>query len=405
MNSNKIQSSLYVAPKFGAVQNRKGYNSRTQNNGNYGSNYSSNVAFTGGANLSNKGWFFLRNLSEKMKEASEITNALIAAIGTGIIAPLIIMVSPGKGDKEDNDKKFFQAIRQPLSAGLALSFQVPMTLAINKYINKLAYEKKIPLFNDDVIGSLIPDKKFLKKQITPQEIQEWESKFEEVRPNGTTLKQELEEQIRNKYSEVGLEVKDDKLAKEVAKEKQKFLKDKIVDEKRKQLLDAKYEELKGKNFNIKDKDLVTEEYRNLAIERDKEGFAAIEKGKKLSLWDRTTRLMGFSTKKVKELEEAQKEWATNQGLEILKKEEPELFAADDFKARIKKYIETQDVKAQKLFGNKKFWLSLLVNLFMVTASCYALNWSHPRLKELIDKFDKNNTTEQPAPEVQKAEVK
>ncbi len=401
MNSNKIQSNLYVSPNVGVVRNSKNISPNAAQK--YTAGYSSNVSFQGGANLSNRGWFFLRRLSEQMKEASEITNALIAAIGTGIIAPLIIMVSPGKGDKEDNDKKFFQAIRQPLSAGLALSFQVPMTMAINKYINKLAYEKKIPLFNDEVLGSLIPDKKFLKKQITPQELQEWESKFEEIRPDGTSLKQELEEQIRNKYSEVGLEVKDDALAKEVKKDKTKFLKDKIVETKRKELLNAKYEELKGKNFDIKDKDLVTDDYRNLAIEQKKDIYKNIEKNKKLSVWDKFTRTLGFSTKKVKELEKEQKDWATKEGLEIIKEKEPNLIS--DPIERVKKYIENQDVRAQKIFGNKKFWLSLFVNLFMVTASCYALNWAHPRLKELIDKFDKNNTTEQPAPEVQKAEVK
>jgi hypothetical protein len=74
-------------------------------------------------------------MSEKMKDITEVKNALIAAIGTGIIAPAIILVSPGKGDKEDKDKKFIQALRQPLSAGLQLAFQVPVTNRINKYID------------------------------------------------------------------------------------------------------------------------------------------------------------------------------------------------------------------------------------------------------------------------------
>ena len=58
--------------------------------------------------------------------------------------------------------------------------------------------------------------------------------------------------------------------------------------------------------------------------------------------------------------------------------------------RLKKFIEVKDGKAQKFFGNKKFWLSLLINLFMVTASCYALNWAHPRTKKLIDKYQHRN---------------
>ena len=40
--------------------------------------------------------------------------------------------------------------------------------------------------------------------------------------------------------------------------------------------------------------------------------------------------------------------------------------------------------ADKFFNNKKFWLSLLINLFMVTASCFALNWIHPRVNKMIE---------------------
>ncbi len=386
MSSNKIQNKIYISQNLLTSRSKQSKNIPEHVDTRV---VSDSVSFTGATgNMTKKGWFFFRNLSDKMKDVSEITNALIAAIGTGIIAPLIILVSPGKGDKDDKDKKFFQAIRQPLSAGLALGFQVPMTLGINKYINKLAYKDKIKMFDDETLGSLIPDKKYLKKQITSKELEEWDAKFDKV-VNGKSLKKELEDKLRQNYKEVGLDVSDEVLAECVKKEKTKFLKDKIVEEKHNRLFDEKVKELEKKKFNIKDIDLVTDGDRQLAIHRNKNAYDAIEKGANLSLYDKTMRMMGFSTKKVKELEKKQKAFATEKGLEILKKENKSLFTNP--KLKLRKFIETQDVHSQKLFGNKKFWLSLFVNLFMVSASCYALNWTHPRFKELIDKHRNKNS--------------
>ena len=105
-----------------------------------------------GSNASKKFWLYLRKLADAMKDITEIKNALIAAIGTGVIAPLIILVSPGKGDKEDKDKKFIQAIRQPISGGLQIGFQVPATILIDREIDKLAYEKKTKFFKDFLLN-------------------------------------------------------------------------------------------------------------------------------------------------------------------------------------------------------------------------------------------------------------
>ena len=179
---------------------------------------------------SKKFWFMLRRLSDEMKDSTEVKNALIAAIGTGIIAPTIILVSPGKGDEEDKNKKFIQAIRQPISAGLALGFQVPATILINKEIDKLAYKKKAKFFRDSVIGDLVPTQKYLAKEVTREEIKALESKFEEV-IDGKSLRQELEAKIKVDYEEVGLKISDEDLAKRVAKDKDKFLRKKIAGKK------------------------------------------------------------------------------------------------------------------------------------------------------------------------------
>ena len=68
------------------------------------------------SNNSKKFWLILRQLANEMKDITEIKNAVIAAIGTGIIAPAIILVSPGKGDEEDKNKKFIQTAAVPSKA-------------------------------------------------------------------------------------------------------------------------------------------------------------------------------------------------------------------------------------------------------------------------------------------------
>ena len=351
-----------------------------------------------------KGWYYLRRLADQMKDITEIKNAFIAAIGTGIIAPAIILVSPGKGDKEDKDKKFIQALRQPLSAVLALGFQVPATMIINRYIDKLGYEENLNFFKDDKIGKLIPTEKYLARNIKKEEIEALEAKFEEV-IDGKSLKQELEASIKKECKCAGLEISDEELAKRVKNDKKDFLKKKIAENKFKKLKAEKVQEiLKNpekypKIAKLQDIDLVTEDYQNLVEQRYKAQYNKLEKDANLSFFDKTMRLMGFETKKTKALDKAQKAFKKEKGLERLKEKSPEIF--EDQAKKIKSFIDAYQKESEKVFSNKKFWLSLLVNLFMVTASCYALNWMHPR----VNKWIENKRAEKEANSQQKVEVK
>ena len=83
----------------------------------------------------------------------------------------------------------------------------------------------------------------------------------------------------------------------------------------------------------------------------------------------------------------------------VKETKPEIFANNT--AKIKHYIETYQSEAQKIFKNKKFGISLAVNLFMIAVSCYALNWLHPR----VNKFIENKRAEKNTDNNSKVEVK
>ena len=356
------------------------------------------------SNHSKKFWFMVRRLADEMKDITEVKNAFIAAIGTGIIAPAIILVSPGKGDEEDKNKKFIQAIRQPISAALALGFQVPATVLINQEIDKLGYEKKIKLFKDSVIGDLIPTEKYLAKDVTQEELKAWVSKFDDL-VAGKILREELEAKIKEDSKEVGLEMSDKDLAKRMSEDKEKFLRGKIASKKVQDLKELKVQDILAnpekypKLKDIKDIELVTEDLQERIAEKYKDHLKKMEKDANLSFFDKTMKIMGFETKKTKDLAKAQKTFSKEKGLEILSEEAPEIFS--DKSKKLRKFIDAYQKESEKMFSNKKFWISLLVNLFMVSASCYALNWLHPRINKMIE----NKKTDKNANNRQKVEVK
>ena len=367
---------------------------------------SGSVAFKGNGEFSKKAWLMFRKLSNYMKEPSEMTNAEIAFIGTGAIAPFAIMCSPKKKDvvteedkKHDKEKKMFQALRQPVSALLAFGFQVPTTIGIAMGFNHLAYNKNLKFFNDETLGTLIPDKKYLKKQAAsvlkghanPELQSKWSEVLAKVHANEDTYMQELKEIKRREYDEVKMQVSDEKLEKLVNKKrtKNKFFAEKMADLMHDKLFDEKVQQLSNKNFEIKDLDLVTEEYQNLAKQRYQGEFAKLKQDAKLNVFDKFISLIGISNKKLSNLSNAEKDLAKEKGLELIKQDIANKKIPDvlkDSKAKLRNFIENKDIKAQKLYSNKIFWLTLVTNLFMVGISCVALNWLHPKFADFVDKI-------------------
>jgi len=383
--------------------------------------HSSPVAFKGNLNITKHFWRYFRNLSDYMKEASEMTNAVIAMIGTGIIAPFAIMCSPKKkcnqtqnvntenAQKIDKEKKFFQAIRQPVSAVLAFGFQVPTTLGIEKLLNMAAYKWHAPIFADEVLKGLIPDKKYLKKEAEKivegkaksKVLENWKQEIPIIQDK-TALKTELMDKIRRDYQEVGIEI-DDKSLEQMASSKRKiskFLTEKMANAKHERLLNEKVQELAHEHFDIKEVDLVTEDYQNLAKLRYKDDIKALRKDAKLNWFDKFLQSMGLSNKKLTQLSKAEENLAKEKGLELMKKDMPTVFA--DGAARMRKFVENTNISAQKLYKNKIFWITLATNAVMVGISCVALNWLHPKLANVIDKIRGKKPDD---PQTPKVEVK
>lgn len=386
MNTNKVQNRVYVSDR---TLNRTVKKAKNVAHG-YVSN--NNVSFKGASgDFAKKFWFNLRRLGNQMKDNTEMQNALIAAIGTGVIAPAIILVSPGKGDEQDKKKKFTQALRQPISALFALGFQVPATMFITREMDKLVFDKQTKAFKDKYIGDIIPNEKYLAKKVTDKEISALEADFEKI-VNGKSLRQELEAIIKEDFDEVGLKISDSELAKRVSKNKEKFLREKLAKQKYEQLMEQKFEDIiknpeKYEEFtkilkNIKEIDLVTEDYMNVAAQKYKAEYNEIAKRNNLSLWDKTVEILGFENKKLKKVKKEQDIFKKERGLELLKKDSPELFKDEQLK--IKTLLKNYQADATKALKGKTFWTSLAVNVCMVAASCFALNWAHPIVNNFLE---------------------
>ena len=375
------------------------------------------VSFKGASNLTKHCWLYFRKLSEYMKEPSEMTNALIAMIGTGIIAPFAIMCSPKKkckhaqDKKVEREKKMFQALRQPVSAFLAFAFQVPTTVGIAMGLNHLAYKKHLKPFDDELLGQLIPSKSYLKAEAKKALKEgassglkaEWAGELN-LANDTKTIKAELIEKISKEYSEVGIEISKEKLEK-LASDKNRIRKhviEKMADAKHEKLLAEKVKEVAPKIHDIKAIDLVTEDIQDLAKANFSDEFKALKKNAKLNFFDKFLSVMGFSNKKLKALSKAEKELAQKRGLEIMKKEMPKVFKSRT--AMLEKFVENKNISAQKIFKNKIFWISLATNLIMVAISCTALNWLHPKFAKFVDRL-RNKDNSQKTETNTKVEVK
>jgi hypothetical protein len=75
------------------------------------------------------------------KCAGEKSSIIINAIGTGLLAPIVIAKNPLS--KEDKETKTYSAMRQPLSAVIAIITQLAVNNKSDKIINDLAYVNKL----------------------------------------------------------------------------------------------------------------------------------------------------------------------------------------------------------------------------------------------------------------------
>lgn len=94
----------------------------------------------------------------------EIQNIIITAIGTGLIAPIFIKYNPLS--KTDNDTKTYTALRQPVSAAIAVVTQATIVDRFNKFISNMTNSGKFTDKRYDKSG--FQDEKYIAEQLKKQ---------------------------------------------------------------------------------------------------------------------------------------------------------------------------------------------------------------------------------------------
>lgn len=109
------------------------------------------------ADLLPKSLKFFNDMHEKCK--GEIGTNVINAVGTGLVAPVFIAYNPVS--KADENTKKYAALRQPISAVLAVAMQFAAVYPFERLVKRMSNEGKLPKYANQ---TLVGEKKYLIKQ-------------------------------------------------------------------------------------------------------------------------------------------------------------------------------------------------------------------------------------------------
>jgi len=272
------------------------------------------------------------------KNDGEIQSQAINAAFTTTLAPVMIAWNPFS--KQDEKTKKYTALRQPVSAGIAMTGGLAMTIATNYYMNKMASEGYIA----NVDARIEPTKDYLK------------SKFKQDYKAAPDKKEFLEK--CNPES-----IKGDKFSQN-EKPTKKYLEACLdgysnnVKEERKKLFTA----------------LIGEDPKNIEIKENSEIWV---KGEKLA-----EKIPNLGTEA--ELKAYIKEHnlhANPELFEKIKNEIKELKPNAEIKEVAKEFMSNKIKRMGKDFSNFNKYALIFFNLFMVAITCTALNWAYPRFVE------------------------
>ena len=308
------------------------------------------------------------------KNSNEILSAVITALGTAFIAPIFIAFNPLS--KEDDDTKKYSALRQPISAVIAVITQISVNLKFDKWIDKLARSGELTSIN----LKAKPNEALLRKQI----IAENEQKIVKARANNMS-----EAEIAKKYPKL------------TEYDIQEAVDDRVESDFR---AEVEVQRNNPENKNIKLNDLVCpdtyKDHRKKIMDKLK------EEGKKVSSSE-LARLTEESV--VAELEkkyekdkieiiknliaEKEKEGKVThkERIAIFEKAEHEIQAE-----KAKKLVRVAITNAEERLKNFKKYSGIALALLCLPVSCSVLNWSYPRFVEkfmpelIADKKAKEN---------------
>ncbi len=331
-----------------------------------------------------------RSLTKLGKVNKESLSTVITAIGTAFVAPIFIAFNPIS--KEDKETKIYSAMRQPISAVIALAVQLGVNKQFNNFLDKLASTGGIDRAN----LTASPTDSYLKNKIKKQQPNLSKVELEKA------VKKAKNEAFWNAVAEARQTKKFDKI------EFKDLVDTEFFNDAKDQLKAEKADLLKGKSkkqqAQILDSDTIMA--RALKNVEDAMNFSAevkLETSKLKSSGMPFADAIEKITSEVKSLDDelktitdaAQKELKTKQKT-IKEAALKKLSNYDNFdqikvhgstieevlqSVKIKQLIEAQTSVGKKVLASGKTWGGIGIALLTLPFSCGLLNWAYPRIME------------------------
>ncbi len=274
----------------------------------------------------------------KLKDG-EVMNILVTAFGTAVVAPIFIAFNPLS--KKDKETKMYSALRQPISAAIAVAAQMSTVKALNNALDKYA--------STGAVGKMDLRNKqkdsYLKKLIKME--------------NPNISKEDLLKEVKKRQA--------DSLAQAIKAETER-LKDTPLDE-----ILTKENSISVKDYTDKVKELKAQgRYDKKAKDLiENEIFDDIQKGIR---------------EKAEELVAKGKSANMDDALR---------------QETIKKHVNVKIAKAGDVLSSNKKYLGIALSLLTLPVTCGILNWAYPRI---VEKFFPELANSKKESEAKKAEA-
>lgn len=344
--------------------------------------------------ISNNSKFVSKALTYLGQNDGEILNTVVTAVGTAVIAPLFIAGNPIS--KEDKETKWYSALRQPISAFIALVVQ----LYVNKQFNNwVAQQASTGAWGEFYDLRALPKESYLKRIIKLEhpEFNKEQIKAEILKRQSAGEKTVVND-YRNKFRDKPVEWKE-LLSKDALDDARKDLK--------KDLEKTYKDELKGKNPVSAEKFINEKlsaeiiEQRALSdiqklVETDaKAKFQIRDLAKKFSTVDdaikHMTEQLGTSTgdkeliQNILDRLENTKSFEQSKGMKAFSsiRDLGKTYEEVLHNVKIKKMVKAKVSDAHKAVGKANKTMGIVVSLVTLPFSCGLLNWAYPRVMEKV----------------------
>lgn len=347
-----------------------------------------------GKEVSKKSKFVPRTLTYLGQNDGEILNTIVTAAGTSVVAPIFIAGNPFS--KEDKETKWYSAMRQPISAVIALVFQLYVNNVFNDWMAKQAstgafgeiydlrampkakYLSKIielehPEWNHEQVQSeVVKRQEFAERRIVGEHRVNLRDKQVDIKDlvskdSLDDAKKELTKEIKEQYK--------DELAGKNPKATENFINTKLdakmIEERAIKNIEASVEMEAKSKFKIRE---LAEKFNSLddAIKHITETKPANEAEKKLmdNVLDRLENI------KVYEQSKGAKPFSSIKDL-------GKTYEKVLHNVKIKRLVKAKTSDAAKAFSKANKWFGIGVSLVTLPFSCGLLNWAYPRVMEKL----------------------